>query len=105
MTKGVWYRSSAGVGIPAYEDRGELAIEQGTIKFAGKKQSVSGRIRSVGRQQMGMNRWVHVRYENDGKTRDSYFMDSGLLGWAGILGGNKRLAEKLEASSPPAADL
>jgi len=105
LTKSVWYRSSSGVGVPAYEDRGELTIEQGTIRFAGKKRSVLGRIRSVGRQQMGTNRWVHVRYESDGETRDSYFMDSGLLGWAGVLGGNRRLAEELEASSPPAADL
>jgi hypothetical protein len=91
----VWYRSSAGLSIPAYQDSGTLTIEEGTISFIGKKQSVSGRVRSVGRTQMGMNRWVHVQYEAEGETRDAYFIDSGLVGWAGVFGGNKRLAEEL----------
>ena len=94
FTTRVWYRSSAGwFSIPAFERRGSLTIENGTIWFAGKEQGFSGRIRSVARKRMGMNRWVHVRYETDGEVRDAYFLDSGLLGWAGVLGGNRRLAE------------
>jgi hypothetical protein len=101
MTTRVWYRSSAGMGIPAYEDRGELIALHGTLRFDGKKQSISGQIRSVGRKQMGTNRWVHVQYDSDGESRDAYFMDSGLLGWAGVLGGNKRLAAALTAQKGP----
>ena len=92
----VWYRGSPGTGIPAYEDKGTLDIADGTMSFAGKKQSASGRIRSVDREQMGTNRWIHVQYEAEGGLRDAYFMNSGLLGWAGMLGGNKRLAEELK---------
>ncbi len=56
----------------------------GRVTFEGKKQIISGRIRSVGRKQMGMNRWVHVQYDTDGETRDAYFMDGDALGWAGV---------------------
>jgi hypothetical protein len=100
MVAKVWYRSSAGVGIPVYQDRGTLNVEKGTIRFVGKKESVSGRVRSVDRKQLGINRWVHVQYGTNGETRDAYFMDSGLLGWSGVLGGNKRLAKELAAPTP-----
>ena len=99
MTKGVWYRSSAGVSVPPWQDRGTLTVESGAISFAGKKQSVSGRIRSVDRTQLSTTRWVYVQYETEGETRDAYFSDGGLFGWAAWLGGNDRLAEELKASS------
>lgn len=99
MKDKIWYRSTAGVNIPAWEDKGSLRFGAGTFEFHGKSQTVSGSILSVGRAQMGTNKWVHVRYEDGGQEKDAYFMDGGMLGWAGVLGGNKRLARDLEASA------
>lgn len=100
MRSNIWYRTTAAVNVPVWEDRGSLSIGPGTIRFDGGKNNVSGSIRMVDRAQMGTNRWVHVRYEDDrGDTRDAYFMDGGMLGWAGVLGGNKRLARELEAAA------
>ncbi len=97
----IWYRSSTRGRIPAYEDRGGLILVGGRVTFEGKKQIISGRIRSVGRKQMGMNRWVHVQYDTDGETRDAYFMDGDALGWAGVFGGNKDLAARILAAAHP----
>ena len=97
----IWYRSSTRMRIPAYEDRGGLILVDGRLRFEGKKQTISGHIRSVGRKQMGMNRWVHVQYDTDGQTRDAYFMDGDVLGWAGVFGGNKDLAARILAAAHP----
>jgi hypothetical protein len=95
----IWYRSTAAVNVPAWEDRGSLTFQHGRFHFSGGSRDVVGSILAIGRTQMGTNRWVHVRYETDGQATDAYFMDGGMLGWAGVLGGNKRLAAKLEAAS------
>ncbi|TDC55455.1 hypothetical protein E1281_12415 [Actinomadura sp. KC345] len=99
MRDNVWYRSAAAVNVPAWEDRGSLSIQRGTFQFTGKSRAVGGSIISVGRTQMGTNRWVHVRYDDQGQARDAYFKDGGALGWAGVLGGNKRLAAEFGAAA------
>ncbi|MGI5163653.1 hypothetical protein ACQEU3_04790 [Spirillospora sp. CA-253888] len=99
MKSNIWYRSTPAVSVPAWEDRGALSFGDGTFHFAGGARTVSGSILSVGRAQMGINRWVHVRFEDQGHEGDAYFMDGGLLGWAGTLGGNGRLAAALSAAS------
>ena len=57
ITKNVWYRASVGSTI---EDRGTVTVQDGTFEFTGKKQAISGRIRSVERRPMGFKTWVHV---------------------------------------------
>jgi hypothetical protein len=97
MRKKVWYRSSEGTKI---EDRGTLTVGDGAIDFAGKKGTASGPVRSVRIRPTGFTNWVHTQYEADGELRDAYFVSSALLGWSGILGANKRLAEAIEAEIP-----
>ncbi len=99
MKRNIWYRSTAAVNVPAWEDRGSLSIEHGRFRFSGGTRNISGAILSVGRTQMGTNKWVYVRYEDKGQAGDAYFMDGGMLGWSGVFGGNSRLATEFEAAS------
>ncbi|HWB69758.1 MAG TPA: hypothetical protein VG518_07255 [Solirubrobacterales bacterium] len=99
MTEKVWYRSSEGSTI---QDRGTLTVGEGRIEFAGKKGKVSGRIRSAKKRPMGFKNWIHVSYEaaDTGEAHDAYFLVSGMLGWGGVLGGNGKLTEALQAEAP-----
>ena len=98
VTKNVWYRSSVGTGI---EDRGTVTLYDGTFAFTGKKQTVSGRVRSAQRRPMGFKSWVHVSYDAAGEARDAYFLVKDMLGWAGMLGANRQLLEAFQAATAP----
>jgi hypothetical protein len=96
MVKNVWYRSTPGSRI---EDRGTVTVENGTLSFAGKKGTVSGRVRSAETRSVGFSNWVRAHYEADGETREAYFLVKDLLGWSGMLGGNRELKEALQAAA------
>jgi hypothetical protein len=103
MTKNVWYRSTPGSRI---EDRGTVTVEGGNLSFAGKKGSVSGRVLAAGTRSAGFNNWVKATYETGGETREAFFLVKDMLGWAGMLGGNKELRLALEqaAQASPAGE-
>jgi hypothetical protein len=96
MTKKVWYRSTPGSRI---EDRGTVTVEGGAFSFAGRKGTVAGRVHWAGTRSAGFNNWVKATYEADGQSRDAFFLVKDLLGWGGMLGGNKELREALEAAA------
>jgi len=96
MTKNVWYRSTPGNVI---EDRGTVTVEGGTLSFAGKKWSVNGRVTSAAMRSVGFKNWIKATYEADGETQEAFFLIKDLLGWGGLLGGNKELREALEAAA------
>ena len=96
MTKNVWYRSTPGSRI---EDRGAVTVESGTFSFAGKKGTVAGRVLEAGTRPAGFNNWVKASYEADGQRRDAFFLVKDMLGWGGMLGGNRELREALEAAA------
>jgi hypothetical protein len=96
MTKNVWYRSTPGSRI---EDRGTVTVEGRTFSFAGRKGTVAGRVLEAGTRSAGFNNWVKATYEADGGTREAFFLVKDLLGWAGMLGGNRELREALEAAA------
>jgi hypothetical protein len=100
VTKKVWYRATAGSRI---EDRGTLTVAGGTIEFVGKKGTVSGRVQSAAIKPVGFNNWVQVKYQDAEGSKDAYFVVSAMLGWSGILGANKQLAEALQAEAGNAA--
>jgi hypothetical protein len=95
MTKNVWYRSTPGSRI---EDRGTVTVEGGNLTFTGKKGTVSGRVLAAGTRSAGFNNWIKATYESDGQTGEAFFLIKDLLGWGGMLGGNKELREALEAA-------
>ncbi|MFL5891320.1 MAG: hypothetical protein ACJ75I_01110 [Solirubrobacterales bacterium] len=96
MTKNVWYRSTPGSRI---EDRGTVNVEGGNFRFAGKKGTVTGRVLAAATRSAGFNNWIKATYEADGQTREAFFLVKDLLGWGGMLGGNKELREALEAAA------
>ncbi len=96
MQKNVWYRSTPGSRI---EDRGTVTVEGATFTFAGKKGTVAGRVLQAGTRSAGFNNWVKATYEADGGQGDAFFLVKDMLGWAGMLGGNKELREALEAAA------
>jgi hypothetical protein len=96
VQKNVWYRSTPGSRI---EDRGTLTVEGATFSFAGKKGTVEGRVLQAGTRSFGFNNWVKATYEADGQTREAFFLVKDLLGWGGMLGGNKELREALETAA------
>jgi hypothetical protein len=96
VQKNVWYRSTPGSRI---EDRGTVTVDDGAFRFAGKKRTVAGRVVAAGTRPAGFNNWVKATYEADGGESDAFFLVRDLLGWAGMLGGNKELREALEAAA------
>jgi hypothetical protein len=96
MTKNVWYRSTPGSRI---EDRGSVTVEGGTFSFTGKKGTVAGRVLQAGTRSAGFNNWVKATYQADSGTREAFFLVKDMLGWAGMLGGNRELREALEAAA------
>jgi hypothetical protein len=96
MTKNVWYRSTPGSRI---EDRGTVTVEGGSLTFAGKKGTVAGRVLQAGTRSAGFSNWVKATYEADGAQGDAFFLVRDLLGWGGLIGGNKELREALEAAA------
>jgi len=96
MTKNVWYRSTPGSWI---QDRGTVTVENGTLSFTGRKGTVSGRVSSAQTRSVGFSNWVKATYEAEGETRDAYFLVKDLLGWGGMLGGNRELREALKAAA------
>jgi len=94
MTERVWYRSIEGSRI---EDRGTLTVAGGAIWFSGRKgTTVGGPVRAVLSRPHGFTNWVVVTYEQAGERREGYFVCSQLLGWAGILGANRKLQGAIE---------
>jgi|SRR5215212_6982724 len=96
MTKNVWYRSTPGSRI---EDRGTITVEGGTLAFNGRKGSAAGRVLAATTRSAGFNNWVKATYEAEGESREAFFLVKDLLGWGGMLGGNKELREALEAAA------
>jgi hypothetical protein len=100
----VWYRSqplrATEPALKAMEDRGSLDVLADQLIFRGKTKEVEiTGIHRVSAHRHGrdfINRWITVAY-GDGKT--AMFVDSGLLGWKGILGGNKRLLHAIEQAA------
>jgi hypothetical protein len=96
ITRKVWYRSSEGSKI---EDRGTLTVGDGGFRFEGKKGTVAAPVSAARIRPVGFQNWVHVSYEAEGESRDAYFICSQMLGWVGVLGANKKLAEALGAKA------
>jgi hypothetical protein len=100
MTKNVWYRSKPGNVI---EDRGPVTVEGDTLSFKGKKGMVTGRVLSAETRSVGFKNWIKATYEAEGETREAFFLVKDLLGWGGMLGGNRELREALEAAAQSSA--
>jgi hypothetical protein len=96
VTKNVWYRSTPGSRI---EDRGTVTVEGGTLSFTGRKGALSGRVTAATTRSAGFSNWVKATYETDGESREAFFLVKDLLGWGGMLGGNRELREALEAAA------
>jgi hypothetical protein len=96
VQKNVWFRSTPGSRI---EDRGTVTVERGTFSFAGRKGTVAGRVLWAGTRSAGFNNWVKATYEAEGETREAFFLIKDLLGWGGMLGGNRELREALEEAA------
>jgi hypothetical protein len=99
----VWYRSrpieATELTMKAMEDRGSLTVEPGRLVFHGRKQTVEiTGISDISADRHGrdfINRWITITY-GDGNT--ALFVDGSLMGWGGILGGNKKLRRAIEAA-------
>ncbi len=97
----VWYRSrpvgGTEVTMKAMEDRGSLTVSQGRLDFRGAKSTLDiTNIRQISAKRAGrdiVNRWITVAYGDD---QIAMFVDGRLLGWSGVLGGNKRLLRAIE---------
>jgi hypothetical protein len=97
----VWYRpeGATGAGFSREQDKGSLTIESDSAVFEGSKKHISfDQIRSVGKQRIGLwLSWADIEYEENGEVHHAFFGDRRLLGWAGMLGSNMKIAEAAEA--------
>ncbi|HYO48537.1 MAG TPA: hypothetical protein VEW94_01700 [Chloroflexia bacterium] len=96
----VWYRAGAPSiwSIPAYQDAGILIVADDAIEYIGKKKRLSIPISTIERVVFGrqgidwVNTWVAIEH-GDGDV--TLFRDRGFLGWAGMLGGTKRIYDEI----------
>jgi hypothetical protein len=82
------------------EGSGSLTVERGHLRFSGRKGDVEitgmSRVTSARRGRDFVNRWPSVEY---GDERLAMFVDARGLGWAGMLGGNKKLYKAIQAAA------
>ena len=96
----VWYRwSPKRLWTPfAPQDVGTLLVTARYIEYSSRKRSLRISTTDISRISMGrqgsdwINKWVKVEY---GRNKVAYFADGRFLGCWGILGGTKRLLDRL----------
>ncbi|HVF99523.1 MAG TPA: hypothetical protein VND68_06770 [Chloroflexia bacterium] len=99
--KSVWYRwSSKRIWTPfAPQDVGTLLITRRYLEYSSRRRNVRIPIADISSISMGrqgsdwINKWVKVEY---GREKVAYFADGRFLGWRGILGGTRRLLDRLK---------
>jgi hypothetical protein len=96
----VWYRAGAPSiwSIPVYQDAGTLIVADDAIEYIGKKRRLSIPISIIERVTLGrqgidwVNTWVAIEHGGGDAT---LFKDRRFLGWAGLLGGTKRIYDEI----------
>ncbi|HEY0070427.1 MAG TPA: hypothetical protein VGE04_10710 [Chloroflexia bacterium] len=100
--RSVWYRWKPKKlwNLFAPQGVGTLRISRSYIYYSGRAHSVLIPISDINRISMGkqgadfINKWVKIEY---GAGKVAYFADGRFLGWRGILGGTRRLLDRLTA--------
>jgi hypothetical protein len=100
LLSSVWHRAGAPSiwSIPAYQDAGTLIVADKAIEYIGKKRRLSIPLSTIERVVLGrrgvdwVNTWLAIEH---GGGDAMLFKDRGFLGWAGLLGGNKRIYNEI----------
>lgn len=101
MLNSVWYRAGAQSSIwsiPVYQDAGTLIVADDAIDYIGKNERLSIPISTIERVVFGrqgidwVNTWVAIEHCGGDLT---LFKDRGFLGWAGLLGGTRRIYDEI----------
>jgi hypothetical protein len=95
----VWYLPDenrwADLNPVAFNDVGRLIVHSDSIVFQGRHETVViTQIRRVSYGKQGrdfVNNWVKIEYGDGPTLSTAFFADGSLLGWGGVLGGNKRI--------------
>lgn len=98
--RSVWYRwSPKRPWTPfAPQDVGTLLVTPRYLEYSSRRRSVRIPIADISRVSLGrqgsdwINKWVKVEY---GRDKVAYFADGRFLGWRGIMGGTRRLLNRL----------
>ena len=100
----VWYHTEVKQLGGGYKS-GTLTIEPGKATLETKDGTMDlTPIRSVGRERVSLwLYWVDLEHGPDDDVRHVYMGDRRLLGWAGILGNNSKIAEELQAAQQGAS--
>jgi hypothetical protein len=99
----VWLRTDAEKTFG--QESGTLTVESPNATFVGKKRTITMTpVRSVGRRRVGgaWNDWLDLEFDENGQSAHAYITDRRFLGWAGLLGGNEKIASALQ--SPAAGE-
>ena len=97
----VWYRTDGKHG----QNNGTLAVDGQQVTFTGKHGTTDmSHVLELGSKKVGLygQMWAAIRYEEDGAPHNAYFADRRILGWKGMLGGNKAIVDALRAAFPQA---
>lgn len=86
--------------LSSMDDVGELRCTEGELFFKGKAKAKSIRnIKSLSFCKQGrdfVNNWIRITFDEYETSSKSVYVAGGrFLGWAGILGGTKRMYKKL----------
>jgi hypothetical protein len=100
LLNAVWYRAGAPSiwSIPTYQDAGTLVVASDAIYYIGKKRRLSIPISTIERVVFGrqgidwVNTWVAIEH---GAGDVTLFKDRGFLGWAGLIGGTRRIYNEI----------
>ena len=101
----VWYlpvENTAGdFNFLAYRDTGQLIVHDAGLQYNGGKGTLY--IQGISRVTIGkqgrdfVNDWVRVEY---GQGQTAFFADGSWLGWGGMLGGTRKIADAVMRLSP-----
>jgi len=97
----VWYMSKPRAGwfekLLAYDDIGALTVTEGALHYQGRDWNFA--VTNITGLTFGyygidfVNTWLCVEYLEAGRPITVWFKDGGSLGWSGILGGSKAIAQ------------
>ncbi|MGE5418485.1 MAG: SHOCT domain-containing protein, partial [Accumulibacter sp.] len=86
--------------LKAFQDKGDLIVEDDRLRFNGSKWNITiSDIKKASYGKQGrdfVNNWVKIDYLENGTPKKAFFASGAGLGWGGVLGGTQKILNAIE---------